>query len=66
VIVRRVGQPFGPLGALARPSFAQAEEDLSVQVKPSTAAAGLGLWVLGGVLTHLAIRAVDSWLDRRK
>lgn len=64
MIVRRPYKSFGPLGR----GFGQVEPDLDVKVKPSTAVAGLGLWVLGGVLTHLAIRFIDGWLDqpRRK
>jgi hypothetical protein len=39
--------------------------DVDVRVKPSTAVAGLGLWVTAGVLTHLAIRMIDGWLDKK-
>lgn len=67
VIVRRVfrpySQPFGPLppGVLA---YGDAATDVSVTEK--TAVAGLGLWILGGVLTHVAIRVVDRWLFKEK
>lgn len=37
------------------------EQDVDVAVRPSTAAAGLGLWILAGVLTHVAVRLVDRW-----
>lgn len=56
---RRFGQPFGPL-----PRFAAAE-DVDVNVTEKTALKGMMLWVLGGVLTHIAIRWVDSTFYRR-
>lgn len=37
------------------------EDNIDVQLKPSTAAAGLGFLVLAGVLTHVAVRVVDRW-----
>lgn len=39
------------------------DTNIDVQLKPSTAASALGLWVLAGVLTHVAIRFVDRWMD---
>ena len=43
---------------------APADDDTNydVKLKPSTAAAGLGLWVLAGVLTHVLVRVVDRWI----
>lgn len=42
-----------------------AADDIDVHVKPSTAMSGLMLWVAAGVLTHIAIRIVDGWLDKK-
>lgn len=36
------------------------QEDVSLRVSDSTALRGVGLWVLGSVLAHIAIRWVDS------
>jgi hypothetical protein len=67
VIVRRVSyrQPFGPL-PLPYGYAGYGEEDITLPVNEKTAAAGLGLWILGGVLTHVAIRLVDSWFFKEK
>lgn len=59
----RLGQPFGPM-----PGYSLAYGDITedVKVTEKTALAGLGLWILGGVLTHVAVRLVDSWFFKEK
>lgn len=40
------------------------DSNIDVSVRPSTAASAVGLWVLAGVLTHVAIRFVDRWFEK--
>lgn len=40
------------------------DSQVNLQIRPTTAAAGLGLWVLAGVLTHISIRIIDRWFFR--
>lgn len=40
-------------------------DNIDVKVQPSTALKGLGLWVTAGVLTHIAIRIVDRWFEKK-
>lgn len=42
------------------------DSNIDLTVKPSTAASALGLWVLAGVMTHLAVRIVDRWFFHEK
>lgn len=37
------------------------DTQLNVRLQPGTAAAGLGLWVAAGVLTHVIVRMLDRW-----
>lgn len=58
MIVRRIDRQFSE-GETAAP-------DVDVRLTQATAMKGLALWVTAGVLTHLAIRTIDSWFDRKK
>lgn len=42
------------------------DSNIDVTVKPSTAINALGLWVLAGVATHLAVRMIDRWFFNEK
>jgi hypothetical protein len=57
VIVRRVRR-FGE-------DLSATSPEVDFDVKPQTAVKGLALWVAAGVLTHVAIRIVDQWFDRK-
>lgn len=60
MIVRRVRFGDGP-SVPAAPTG-----DVDVTVSEQTAVKGLMFWVLGGVLTHIAIRWVDSAFYKEK